>query len=216
MEKIKGYLMFAGLMLAFPAAHAQNWYVGIGLGNTSTDLAEDEELVNEEVEFWNSISGVTASGSVDDSDTGLKVFGGYSFNDYLAVDFGYADLGEVGSEIRLVSDGSNFSFPSGSATSTATLGVSGLFGGVVGKLPLTDFLSLQGRAGLYLWDLEYDETNSGTGAYSGTTSFSDSDDGSDLYYGLGLNIGWFGLFYEVYDIDGDDVDFIGASANFNF
>ena len=45
-------------------------------------------------------------------------------------------------------------------------------------------------------------------------SGSDSGDGNDIFYGLALNIGWFELFYDTYDIDGDDIDFIGVSARF--
>jgi hypothetical protein len=84
--------------------------------------------------------------------------------------------------------------------------------GLSGKLPLSDSVSLSARAGAYFWELDSKFAFQDT--IEGNFSGSESDDGQDIYYGLGLDIGWFGLFYEVYDIDDEDVDFLGVSPSF--
>jgi hypothetical protein len=91
--------------------------------------------------------------------------------------------------------------------------VNGFNAGVRGRLPLSERVSINGGAGLYAWKIKSKfEVRDTTGFFF--SNDSDSDDGVDAYYGAGLDIGWFGVFYEIYDIDGSDIDFAGVAAKF--
>ncbi len=129
----------------------------------------------------------------DEDDTSGKVFGGYSFNDYLAIEGAYYDFGDI-------SDGNN------------SAEIDGISLAVVGKLPVSNRFTLFGKVGGHDWDADT------TGAVSGQIS-SDSD--TDAFYGLGVeysisqSISLRGELerYEVEDLD-VDVATIGISFNF--
>jgi OOP family OmpA-OmpF porin len=135
--------------------------------------------------------------SIDETDTTWAVSGGWMFHpSYLGAEVGYRDLGEI-----------KLTGPGGSAT----LEVTGFMLGAVGRLPLTERLSIVPRFGLYLWDLEASASN---GARA-------SDDGSDFYFGIGADfqIGektHLGVHFARFDIGGDDVDVIEAKLGFRF
>lgn len=208
------WVLAFSLLFTASAAYAEGWYFGLGLGTSSYDLPGDfseiEGLTNE----INSFPGIDASFEMEDSDTALKLFGGFDLNSRLGFQFGYVDLGEVSFDFSLASDGT--SFPPGTTEVSTTLNVEGLSAGVIGNLALSDSISLNGQVGLYLWDGEGEFISQDTTGFFDNSSDSVSDDGSDAYYGIGMDIGWFSLFYEIYDVDGDDVDLAGIAAKFRF
>ncbi|MDZ7670304.1 MAG: outer membrane beta-barrel protein [Gammaproteobacteria bacterium] len=77
-------LALAGFAIPAAAADPSHWYFGAGLGESQADIAEEEiraDLLS---------SGFTTSGFADEeSDFGYKLFAGYQFNRYLAVEGGY-------------------------------------------------------------------------------------------------------------------------------
>jgi hypothetical protein len=207
------------LILAFSALFSMSavrceWYAGVAAGISSFDTPGDLEAIFSDLDqltdMLDAAPGVDASFEFEDEDTAVKIFAGNRINSNLAFEFGYVDLGETTADFSLVSDGT--SFPSGTTTAISAISVDGFNAGVVGILPLSDSASLNGRAGIYLWDGEAEFVAEDTTGDFTNEAFSGSDDGNDVYYGLGLDIGWFGFFYETYDIDGDDVNLIGVSA----
>jgi OmpA-OmpF porin, OOP family len=205
------------LILAFvftfgaPVAYSDGWYFGLGLGTSSYDLPGELNDLKGLINSVNDIPGVTASFDIEDSDTAVKLFSGFNINSNFAVEFGYVDLGEISADFSLTDDGS-FTGEPGSLVFSGADSVSGFSAGLVGRLPLSGSVSVSARVGAYFWELDSKFAFEDT--IEGSFSGSESDDGQDIYYGLGLDIGWFGLFYEVYDIDGEDVDFLGVSASF--
>ncbi|HEX5057223.1 MAG TPA: outer membrane beta-barrel protein [Gammaproteobacteria bacterium] len=200
-----------------PAAYCHGWYIGIGAGISTYDLPNDlESTLNDLDQATSDLNdlGVDASFDADDSDTAAKIFGGFNINPYFGIEFGYIDLGETTADFSLDSDGNLF--PSGETRVGSSFSVDGFNAGVVGSLPFSDLISLNGRAGVYFWNSKSEfSARDTTGAFF-NDSFSESDNGNDIYYGVGLDIGWFGLFYEIYDIDGDDINLAGISAKFSF
>jgi OOP family OmpA-OmpF porin len=150
--------MFAAVLalalFAAPAALAGNFYVGGAVGQTSTDIDDP------------GIDGI----DVDDSDTGFKVFGGYSFMKHFAVEGGYVDVGETSIETTV---------PFQSEVSAEA---DGFTVGAVGILPIGQKFDLFAKAGFFMWDSEATVSMQGFGTESA------SDDGSDPTYGLGF--GW--------------------------
>jgi len=156
------------------------FYAGVGGGFTTVDLCDD-------LLFF----GAT---NCDEDDIGFKIFGGFKFNQFIAAEFGFADLGEVTASAPGVS---------------ATAEVDGFQFAAVGSYPIEQF-SLIGKIGLFAWDGEI-STNFG----------SFDDDGTDILFGLGgafhinpqltLRGEW-----ERFDIDGDDIDFFSANIIYNF
>jgi len=73
-------------------------------------------------------------------------------------------------------------FADGGDTITDKVSTPAVNVGVKGIIPFEGGLSLHARIGLSLWEAEIKETDS---AFPGET-FKADDDGSDLYYGLGL------------------------------
>ena len=168
-------LICAVSSIATPVAWADGtrWYGGVGTGEADVDVSGFED------------------------DTSLKLFGGYEFNKYLAVEGGYTDLGEF--DLK------------GSAG--ASIGVDGVQFVAVGNLPVGRKLSVFAKGGLYRWDADAD--------ILGVLSLS--DDGTDSTFGFGVRYRGenpYGdtlalrLEWERFDIDGDDIGLV--SLNFVF
>ncbi|HEX6528540.1 MAG TPA: outer membrane beta-barrel protein, partial [Burkholderiales bacterium] len=83
----------------------------------------------------------------DDKDGTWKLFVGYQINRNFAVEFGYADLGEA-SASGVVATGL------GPITARANFAATVFELTAVASFPVTDRLSLYGRAGLYRADVE--------------------------------------------------------------
>jgi hypothetical protein len=205
--------LFALMVLFNATAAYSQFYFGVAAGTASVDLPDEYNDLAEIVDDAKSIPGIDASADAQDSDTGLKLFAGTHLGEHLAVEFGYIDLGETSFDFSLIDDGSATGDPS-TTIIAANSSVSGLSFAGVGKLPFSDTSSLNGRVGIYLWESESDVSFFDTTGFFGNFSDSSTDDGNDVFYGVGLNINWFELHYDVYDIDGEDVDFIGVSARF--
>ncbi len=113
-------------------AEESGWNAGINGGITRTTI--DEERITSSL----LTSGFTVTDfSDDDSDSGYKLFGGYQFNPYFAVEGGYFDLGSYGFTAETLPPG----------TLTGDIEVTGFNLDLVGLLPLTERFSLIGRAG---------------------------------------------------------------------
>ncbi len=145
MKNIYGLKLIAtaGLVLATAGAFAQSsttpgWSMGASLGGS----------------HWK--GGDQGGIATDGADTGVKIYGGYSFTPNFALEGGYVDLGKFG--------GANGSLKS-----------NGIFVDAVGKVPLGDTgFSVLGRLGAYNGKLRSD-----------TLGVIDSERGTNIKVGLG-------------------------------
>lgn len=171
-HKSAGALSLMTLALfASPQAFAQasGWYGGANAGRTTTNI-DDPRIT----------SGLLGQGfsttSIEDRDrsTGFKLYGGYQFSPYLALEGGYFDLGKFGYTANTV--------PAG--TLNGEMRVRGLNLDLVGTLPLAGKLSALGRVGV-----NYARVNdrfSGTGAVN-VSNPTASKSQANVKYGVGLN-----------------------------
>lgn len=161
------------------------FYVGAGFGTTEVSEDSIDEFI------------------ADDSDNGLKVFGGYSFNEYFAIEASYFDFGEASGTIEDPFFG-DFDFDAG---------VTGMSASVVGRIPVAEMFSLFGRIGFASYDVEIEVSLDGE-------SGSDSESETDMVYGGGAALS-FGAFevraeYEVLNIEDGDVNMISVSGLYRF
>ena len=162
------------------------FYVGAGFGTTEVS----EESIDEFL--------------ADDSDNGLKVFGGYSFNEFFAIEASYFDFGEASGTIEDPFFGeADFS-----------VGVTGMSAAAVGRIPVAEMFALVGKVGFASYDVEFDVTVDGFG------SGSESESETDLVYGGGAALS-FGAFevraeYEVLNVEDGDVNMISLSGLYRF
>lgn len=122
----------------------KGWYLGANVGE-STSHIDNERIAHDLMEAGSQISSMTDDGS----DVGYKVYAGYQFNQHLAIEGGYFNLGEFDFSAAVLPD-----------TLTGELEIEGINLDLVGFLPLTQRFSLLGRAGV-----NYAET---TGQFSRT------------------------------------------------
>jgi OOP family OmpA-OmpF porin len=135
--------------LAGPLAYAQapNWYVGANVGGTAATI-DDARIASSLLG-----TGLTTTSISDrDRDTGYRLYGGYQFNRYWAVEGGYFDLGKFGYTANTV--------PTGSLV--GDIRIKGLNLDLVGTLPLSERFSLLGRVGANYADTS--DAFTGTGA----------------------------------------------------
>lgn len=151
-------LLLTGCLVAATAAQAQavgsGGYFGLGVGQA---MAQD---------YCDSAPGLVIA-SCDDKDTGYRIFGGYKFHTNLAIEGAYVDLGSY------PASGSFQGIPFNVRSD-----VTGLTVQAVGMVPVGDYLTLLGRAGLIHWSIDSSgQVGGGFGAVS--------DDGVDLALGIG-------------------------------
>jgi len=139
-RRLAAPLLFGTSLIVPGLGWAQEGFVGLGVGSSS--LVDDNDAM--------------PAANVDDSDTGWKIFGGYSFNEFLALEVGYVDFGEFGA-------------------ATGSWEASSINVSALGTWPLGSEFSLLGKVGANRWDAERR-----LGATSG------DDNGTDVLYGIGL------------------------------
>ena len=158
-------LAVAGLMtmvcaIANPAAAQDSgFYLGGGVGRAKTDI---------------DMTGI--AGTVDESDTGWKLFGGYQINRYFGVEAGYADLGSSTFSGTLTT--AVPPFPAGTAVG-GDIEAEAWFVSAVGTLPITDRFSALGKLGVAFGKTEFSVS---AGGLAGRVT----DDSTEVTYGLGL------------------------------
>jgi OOP family OmpA-OmpF porin len=159
----KAFLGLAALLAAAipaPAPAAQppidprGFYLGAGVGSSS---AED----------WCGPYFDTVVQTCDNSTVGYKLYGGYRFNDFLAVEAAYLDLGELRFDGLYLGTPFTNSFDLRGAALQAVL-----------HLPITREFSLFGKGGGIYWDLTNDTTLPG---FAG----SNKKNGFDVALGVG-------------------------------
>jgi OOP family OmpA-OmpF porin len=151
-------------LLVLPGASAgedSRWYLGFGIGSSDDDL-------------------------LSESDTGIKLFGGYEFNQYFGVETAFVDLGEF-------------------------LGFLEQYGWaleVVGSLPVGEKFTLFAKAGMFSWDLEvFGET---------VEDGNDSTFGVGGQWAFAEHWAVRGEYEQFNDISGGDVDLFSVGLLYRF
>lgn len=124
--------MLMGLGTAPAFAEDSGWYLGGNLGYSAATIDEDKIVRALESDGF-----TVTDFSDNEDDLGFKLFGGYQFNRYLAIEGGYFNLGSF--DFTAQTD------PPGSLS--GDIDVDGINLDLVGLLPLRDKLSLFARLG---------------------------------------------------------------------
>jgi len=158
-----------GAAVAAPASAADlGGYVGASAGQSRADVDKGE------IDAAFSSLGLGSRTSTDETDFGFKVYGGYQFNQYFAVEGGYTNLGKAKSHTVFTSGGSG---TAEGEWKSYSIDVSAL-----GIVPLGNQFALFGRAGASFWDIKFDLSASGPG---GSASGSESENGISPLLGIG-------------------------------
>ena len=176
------------LVIGAPAANAGGWYVGGAVGQTSTDLGS--------LDPGSGVSGV----SIDDSDTGFKVLGGYNIMKFISVEAAFVDIGQVSVDGTVP----------GIGTASVSAEADGISVEALGIFPFANKFEVFAKAGLYRWDGDVSVSGVGSG----------SDDGTDPTYGVGFGWNAFSRGQVRVEAERYTLDFVGDvdmySAGFNF
>jgi opacity protein-like surface antigen len=190
---LAGAVCAAAMSTAALADNPTGFYVGGGFGQFNLDI-------DSPADFGNGINS-----ALDDNDNSYKLFAGYRFMPFLALEAAYINLGEPGDAIS--SAGSNGRY---------SLKADGFAPSVIGTIPLGP-VELSGKIGYYYYDVDV-RTNLNTSGSQFVTGHSRND----LFYGAGLGMTFFDhlnvkVEYERLDLKNyDKSDVVWASAAWRF
>jgi len=105
---------------------ADTWYVGLGLGTSS--YAKDESTSACEL--------FALTCELDEEDFAFKLMGGYQFNPYISLEFGFADWGEV--DVKQAA----------TSADVVAFNASGIYAAVMPELPLGEHFSIFAELGM--------------------------------------------------------------------
>ena len=203
-EVMKKYFVvgFMGLFgLWANSAQSEEWYAGGALLSVELDTGAT----------------VVSGASLDEKDTGFKIFVGRKMNENLSIEGFYADYGEAsltgnnGDTFTLGGTTYQFIVNNASLRSESTgIGVSAKY-----AFAVNDLVDLYVKLGLLRWDTDFTLSATDVG------SASSSESGTDPIYGLGIGFNVtksFSIFadYEMTEIDDDDVTVLGVGAAVSF
>jgi OOP family OmpA-OmpF porin len=170
----------AGQALAQDSEEQQGGYVGVGIGDFSTEL---DQLNGANINF-------------DESESAYKLFGGWRWNQFLAAQLDYYDLGRSDSSVGL---------------QNLEIETSGFVARIEGTLPLS-FFELFATAGIMFSSVD--------GNLGGTEVFDESDEDPVYSVGAGVEIAErfiLRLEYEIIDIEAfDDAEAVWFTAAWRF
>lgn len=127
-----------GYALGLQAAEEANWYIGAGLGRSDAKRTTSWGTTADATLF---VNGITSSTLVDSHDTAWKLFGSYRFNENLALEAGYTDLGSFGGTTTIAAPAAGLAAGKWQASNPLNLAV-------VGTYPIVNRLSILGKLGL--------------------------------------------------------------------
>lgn len=155
--------------LAASSASSQesSWYVGANVGKTNTDSRTGTLEA-----AWERAGYSTNVLHADDKNTGWKLLGGYGFNEHLALEAAYADLGDVEIAASLA--------PNASQRAQASMRGASL--DLVGTLPLSPVVSAFARVGINDLRIRQSFSNPALSPYF----VNGSERGTNAKYGFGL------------------------------
>ena len=175
-------------------AESGNWYIGAGAGMSSyKDWLSQEDITAFKNEFrvvdlgFVNFDGAESSDS-EDKASGFKLFGGYAFNENIAVELSYIDMGEV--DANSSSSGTFFDSAGnptvGDLFATAKASVDAFTLDANLSYPIASFAALFVKAGVYTADAEL-ELSAGGSVSAGSVNDSRTESSTGLHYGIGAN-----------------------------
>jgi len=190
-------LLFTFSLLSFQSVKSEEFYIGI-------------DYLNNEID-----SGITnISSTLDEKDNGYSLYAGMPISDTMDIEVSYNDFGESSlsgvSGNQFIYEGTTYQF---NATATLAVKASSMGVGVKQKYELSEGVMLYGKLGVHQWDSEL--------SIASTTATANADeDGTDVFYGVGLEVNLAKLKgrvgYSMYDLDGEEVDSINVGFSYNF
>ena len=182
------------------SAHAEGWYAGVGLGQAQVS--------------FESVDVSPATLSEDDTSSSYKLFGGYEFSKYFAVEGGYQHLDDFSQTITL-----------GGSSATGKIDGYGIFLDAVGKYPVTNNFTVFGKLGVARTRIEL--KTSASGIFAGCCS-DESETEFNPRYGIGAQYDFnkqMGVRFELERTDNvgksdatgeEDIDYLGLSLTYKF
>lgn len=166
-----GLVALVAINIPFAVADDSGWYAGGNVGQSRAKI-DDAKITSNLLG-----AGFTTTSIIDeDQDTGYKIFGGYQYNKYFALEGGYFDLGKFGFT-------STTAAPS-AGTLSGNIKLRGLNLDAVGTLPITDKFSAFGRVGVSY--VEAKDNFTSTGLVPALADPNPSKNAANYKFGLGL------------------------------
>ncbi|MDC2888265.1 outer membrane beta-barrel protein [Psychrosphaera sp. 1_MG-2023] len=201
----------------------QDVYLGAAINSVSYAIDDDLDDINDSFN-----EGGFGNFNVKDSDTGFKLFAGYSITENVSVEVGYYQLGKFGLEGQFGYQepiSSEILDVSGELTSLAEITAFDI--ALKAQFPLSAALDIYGKAGLFNWSGEVisksvvvAEIKAMDISESSSESSSENLDGSDSTYTLGLSYHLSGIdvFAELqkYQIDEETATSFNLGLLYNF
>lgn len=170
---MKKHLIAVGIMaMTASPAFAQSsqsktaFYMGVSAGQTKIDTG---------------VSGLTGTATLDESDTGYKIFGGLKLDDIWSAEIQYADFGTASLKgnngDRFTFDGTQYQFTANNVNLSVKAKSFGA--AIVAGYDVTKAVRPYAKLGLHRWDSDATISSS-----AGNASLSDS--GTDPFYGIGI------------------------------
>jgi len=178
------YFWILAASIVFSGSAYAGAYIGAGAGRSDVDAD----------------AGIS---SFSDTDTGWKIFGGYAFNKYFAVEGAWVDLGDFSDTVP----DPLFSIPT-----KTSLGLDGFAVSGVGSYPVNEAFTVFGKLGIWSW--ESDVSISALG-------FSEDENGTDVMFGAGASYNFTKAIsvraeWERFTADSDDADLFSISGVYSF
>ena len=132
--------LLLALLITGPAnAEGERWYAGLGLGLAAYSEDESNRVCDE----------FDLNCQQDEDDVAFKIMGGYQFNPYIPVEFGFNDWGAVGVE------------DPGLQVDVLAFEASGVYLAAMPELPLGKHFSIFGELGVSLINTEVEVVQGG-------------------------------------------------------
>ena len=190
-------LLFTFSLLSFQSVKSEEFYIGI-------------DYLNNEID-----SGITnISSTLDEKDNGYSLYAGMPISETMDIEVSYNDFGEASISgldgQQFIYEGTTYEWlvDASLAVKASSIGVA-----AKQKYELSEGVMLYGKLGVHQWDSEL--------SIASTTATANADeDGTDVFYGVGLEVNLAKLKgrvgYSMYDLDGEEVDSINVGFSYNF
>ena len=190
-------LLFTFSLLGLQSVKSEEFYIGI-------------DYLNNEID-----TGVTnINSTLDEKDNGYSLYAGMPISDTMDIEVSYNDFGEASISgldgQQFILDGTTYEW---AVDASIALKASSIGVAAKQKYELSEGVMLYGKLGVHQWDSELNIAST-------TATLNADEDGTDVFYGVGLEVNLTNLKgrvgYSMYDLDGEEVDSINVGFSYNF